>query len=241
MNILIPMAGGGTRFSQNGYKDSKPLIDVNGLPMIVRVLDNLGDIGKYVFVVREDAPDYHRLVSLLWSLKPGCKIITTRHLTRGAAETCLLAKDYIQDDSLLIANCDQIEDWTPQQFMNCVSVSTADGIMVTYHSNDVKNSYAEIDVNDPLKYRVSRVAEKEVISNCATTGLYYWRKGSDFVSDASNMIRKNIRTNNEFYVCPVYNETISRGGLVEIYPIFQHHPIGTPEDLQKYLSRSTIK
>jgi dTDP-glucose pyrophosphorylase len=135
MNILIPMAGGGTRFSQNGYKDSKPLIDVNGLPMIVRVLDNLGNIGKYVFVVREDAPDYHRLILLLSSLKPGCKVITTSHLTRGAAETCLLAKDYIQDDSLLIANCDQIEDWTPQQFMNCVSTSTADGIIVTYHSN----------------------------------------------------------------------------------------------------------
>lgn len=231
MNILIPMAGGGTRFQRAGFTDSKPLIDVLGLPMIVRVIDNIGNLGKFVFILRKDAHDCDRLTALLKAIKPDCVIVYTDHLTRGAAETCLLAKEHIIDDSLLIANCDQIQDWSPSIFKKFVDSNDNDGVIVTFRSTDKNNSYAEITGTR----RVIRVAEKQVISIHATTGVYFWRSGREFVRDAESMISKNITTNNEFYVCPVYNETIANGGKIDAFWIDKHWPIGTPEDLEIYV------
>ncbi len=238
MNILIPMAGAGSRFVSAGYQDSKPLIDVNGLPMIIRVIDNLGPIGRYIFIVRKDLHDYDRLICLLKSVKKDAIIVELNELTEGAAQTCLYANKalngYLDNDSLLVANCDQIQNWSSNDFEKAISNSTDDGIIVTFNSRDKNNSYALLDENKS----VIKVAEKEVISNVATTGVYYWRRGSDFIRDATQMISKNIRTNNEFYVCPVYNETISNYGKVSTYQIENHWPIGTPEELKKYLAKN---
>lgn len=232
MQILIPMAGAGSRFVKEGYKESKPLIDVDGLPMIVRVIDNLPASQDYIFIVRKDTPDISRLKSLLTSLKPNAKIIDVDRLTRGAAETCLLAKNFINDGPLLIANCDQIQVWDAHHFAQVALQTGGDGIIITFKSNSNNNSYVSLNEQE----LVSRCAEKIVISEHATTGVYFWKSGYDFVKYAERMISKDIRTNNEFYVCPVYNEIIQDKGKVAIYPIMEHWPIGTPEDLGRYLA-----
>jgi dTDP-glucose pyrophosphorylase len=233
MKILIPMAGAGSRFITAKYKDSKPLIDVNGLPMIIRIIDNLPISDDYIFIIRQNIPDLLRLKNLLKSLKPHSNIIEVDKLTQGAAETCLLAKEFIDDEPLLIANCDQIQNWDTNHFIQTISETLPhiDGTIITFKSTSAANSYVLLDDNK----MVIRCAEKEVISNDATTGVYYWTKGSNFVKYAQQMIYKNIRTNNEFYVCPVYNEIIQNGGKITVYPIQQHWPIGTPKDLKGYV------
>ena len=231
MQILMPMAGAGSRFIKEGYKDSKPLIDVNGLPMVIRVLDNLPKSDDYIFIIRSDMPDIQRLKNLLLSIKPFAKIVEINRLTNGAAETCLLAEKYIGNDPLLIANCDQIQKWSSKHFVNSLH-SDVDGMIITFQSTSPNNSYVQLDDEGA----VVRCAEKEVISSNATTGVYYWRNGFDFCRYAKQMIRQNIQTNNEFYICPVYNELLLEGGKVSIYPIEEHWPIGTPEDLKRYIA-----
>ena len=226
MNIVIPMAGSGTRFTDAGYKLPKPLIDVNGSPMIKAVLDNLRLEGNYIFIVRKEHRDNYNIDELL----SGYTIIETEGLTEGAACSVLLAEKYIDnDDPLLIANSDQILDWEPFTFL--VSAQT-DGSIVTFKSKEDKWSYVKTK-NDI----VTEVAEKKVISDTATSGIYYWNKGKDFVYYTKQMISKNIRVNNEFYVCPVFNEAIKDGLKFNTFDIKKMWGIGTPEDLENYLKK----
>lgn len=230
MTILIPMAGAGSRFAKEGYADSKPLIDVLGLPMIVRIIDNLPASDNYIFIVRQDMHDLDRLSNLINSLKPKSKIIIVDKLTQGAAETCLLAKNLINNkEPLLIANCDQIHNWNINEFELAIN-QNIDGAIVTFESTSPLHSYAKIEDG-----AIIQVAEKLVISTHATTGVYFWKKGSDFVNSAENMIKKNIRTNNEYYVCPSYNELIADGKKIISYPIPNNWSIGTPDELRHYI------
>lgn len=225
MQILIPMAGRGQRF--NRYPSPKPLIDVHGKPMILKVLENIGLSGNYIFLVLKDHLD------LLKPILPG-KIITVDTVTEGAACTCLLAKDLINNDMpLLIANCDQIMEWDSDRFM-CYASGDMDGCILTYTSNSPKNSFAKVN----RWGIVTRVAEKQVISDIATCGVYYWSRGSYMVDSCEKMIAKNIRCNNEFYLCPSYNEMIEDGLIVKVWHVDKHWPIGTPEDLEFYLENS---
>jgi beta-phosphoglucomutase-like phosphatase (HAD superfamily)/dTDP-glucose pyrophosphorylase len=229
--ILIPMAGSGSRFSKAGYKDPKPLIDVNGKPMIQRVVENIGIPGKYVFIVQSEHYDKYNLGSALPKLVPECTVIQIDGVTDGAARTALLAKDYIDNAKpLIIANSDQLLDWDNSDFVSQLLEVGSDGNMALFLANEDKWSYAKIKNN-----KIVEVAEKVVISNNASTGIYGWAKGSDYVKYAKQMIEKNIRVNNEFYICPVYNEAIEDSK--RILPMFvdKMHGLGTPEDLEVYL------
>lgn len=236
MQILIPMAGAGSRFAQVGYKDPKPLIDVRGLPMIRRVIDNLGHDHDYIFVVQKSTLDNYkdRLVEVT-QITRSSRFLSTSGLTEGAAQTCLLAKDYLDiHQSLMIANCDQIMDWDHQHFYEWFESTPSDGSILTFNSDSEKNSYVTINQNG----WVTDCKEKIVISNLATTGVYVWRRAVDYIWAAEDMILKNIRFNNEFYVCPVYNQNILKGQKINTYHISQHWPIGTPEDLKEYLNNA---
>jgi len=159
---------------------------------------------------------------------PGCKIVEVDGVTQGAACTTLLAKEYIDNDQpLLMANSDQFLEWNSNEFMYKMQEQNAEGGIVTFTATHPKWSFAKID---DLGY-VTEVAEKNPISNVATVGVYYWQKGSDYVKYAERMIEKNIRVNNEFYVCPVFNEAISDGKKIKTYQIEKMWGIGTPEDL----------
>jgi HAD superfamily hydrolase (TIGR01509 family) len=232
LNVLIPMAGAGSRFEQAGYTFPKPLIEVRNKPMIQVVVENLNLDANYIYVVQKAHREKYNLDTLLNLLTPGCKIVETDGLTEGAACTALLAKEYIDNDNpLFFANSDQFVEWDSNEFMYKMQETDADGGIVTFTATHPKWSFAKTDENG----LVTEVAEKNPISDIATVGYYYWKHGSDFVKYAEQMIEKNIRVNNEFYVCPVFNQAIEDCKQIRTFNTAGMWGLGTPEDLNYYL------
>ena len=232
MNILIPMAGAGSRFEVAGYTFPKPLIDVNGKPMIQLVVNNINITGNYIFIVQKSHRQKYNLDSFLNLIAPNCKIIEIDHITQGAACTTLLAKELINNNEpLFISNSDQFVEWSSSVFLEDMNKTNADAGIVTFEAIHPKWSFAKIDENEI----VTEVAEKNPISNNATVGYYYWKHGSDYVKYAEQMIDKNIRVNNEFYVCPVFNEAINDNKKIKSHKVQKMWGLGTPEDLKYYL------
>jgi HAD superfamily hydrolase (TIGR01509 family) len=233
LNILIPMAGAGSRFEQAGYTFPKPLIEVNGKPMIQVVVENLNIDANYIYVVQRAHREKYNLDALLNLITPNCKIVETEGLTEGAACTALLAKEFINLDApLFFANSDQFVEWDSNEFMYKMQETNADGGIVTFTATHPKWSFAKVNNNG----LVTEVAEKNPISDIATVGYYYWKAGSDFVKYAEQMIDKNIRVNNEFYVCPVFNEAIGDCKQIRTFNTKAMWGLGTPEDLNYYVS-----
>jgi len=232
MNVLIPMAGAGSRFEKAGYTFPKPLIDVNGKPMIQRVVENINIDATHIFIVQKSHYEKYSLQHTLNLISPGCKIVQVDGVTEGAACTTLLAKEYINnDDPLVLANSDQYVDWDSSQYMYSCMTDDIDGSILTFNSTHPKWSYAKTNNQD----FVTEVAEKKPISENATVGIYFWKKGKDYVECAESMIEKNIRVNNEFYVCPVYNEAILKHAKIKTFHIEKMWGLGTPEDLDTFL------
>ena len=234
LNVLIPMAGAGSRFEKAGYTFPKPLIEVNSKPMIQVVVENLNIDANFIYVVQKSHREKYNLDGLLNLLTPRCTIIEVDGLTEGAACTTLLAKEFINSDKpLFFANSDQFVEWNSNEFFYKMNETDLDGGMVTFTSTHPKWSFAKIDETG----LVTEVAEKNPISNIATVGFYYWKHGSDYVRYAEQMIEKNIRFNNEFYVCPVFNQAIADGKRIRTYHIKKMWGLGIPEDLNEYLNR----
>ena len=236
MKILIPMAGEGSRFLKEGYAFPKPLIDVDGKPMIQTVVENLQFDAEYIFLVRkEHLEKYAGLRNTLDRISNGkFKIVEVDKLTEGAACTALLAKEHINtDEDILIANSDQIIDYRPENFLVMKNMTMVDGIIFTF--NAVHPKWSFIKVNN-LGF-VTEVVEKIPISNIATCGIYWYRRGKDFVQSAESMIAKKLRVNNEFYVAPVYNEAIQDNKHISCFMIEKDDMwgLGTPEELKYYL------
>ena len=234
LNVLIPMAGAGSRFEKAGYTFPKPLIDIEGDPMIKVVTENLNIKANYIFIVQKSHREKYNLDTLLGMVSPGCKIVEVEGITEGAASTTLLAKEFIDNDNpLVMANSDQFSEWDSNEFMYKMSETDCDGGIVTFKSTHPKWSFAKVNENG----LVTEVAEKNPISDIATVGVYYWKKGSDYVKYADQMIEKNLRVNNEFYVCPVFNEAIQDDKEIRTFEITKMWGLGTPEDLNTYLRR----
>ena len=232
MNVLIPMAGAGSRFANAGYTFPKPLIEVDGKPMIQVVVENLNIEANYTFIVQKDHYEKYSLQYLLNLIAPNCNIVQVDGLTEGAACTTLLAKEFIDNDApLVMANSDQFVEWNSNECLYAFNADGIDGGIVSFKATHPKWSYAKVG-DDGF---VSEVAEKKPISDNATVGIYFWKKGSDYVKYAEQMIEKNVRTNGEFYVCPVFNEAIGDGKKVRIKDIERMWGIGTPEDLNYFL------
>lgn len=232
MNVLIPMAGAGSRFQQAGYTFPKPLIEVHGKPMIQLVTENLAMDANFIYIVQKEHYEKYNLKYMLNLISPGCEIIQVEGVTQGAACTVLLAEELINNDEpLLIANSDQMLEWNSSTFMYKMINADVDGGIVTFTATHPKWSFAKVDGEG----YVTEVAEKKPISDIATVGVYYFKQGKDFVQAAKQMIDKDIRVNNEFYVCPIFNELILNGKKIRTHHIEKMWGIGTPEDLDKYL------
>jgi dTDP-glucose pyrophosphorylase len=233
MNVIIPMAGAGSRFAREGYTLPKPLIPVEGKPMIVRAIESLNIKAKYYFVAREG----EHLQQLYQSVNSVCfepGFIAIPEVTAGAAVTALLFKDYINtQEELIIANCDQVMDWDSDAAL--LAMRQYDGAVVTIHSQDPKHSYVRLNQDDTA----SEFVEKVVVSDHALTGIHYWRHGSDFVASATQMIEDNATSaNGEFYVAPTYNYMIKNNKRIGVHEIKENeiHFVGTPADLETYLA-----
>lgn len=234
LNVIIPMAGLGSRFHKVGYELPKPLIDVNGKPMVQFVVEAMNIDAHFIYIVQKQ----HRLdfpLDDILSFTPNFSIVEVNGLTEGAACSVLVSKDIINNDNpLIIMNSDQYIIWDSIDFMD--KIIDYDGCIMCFKAHDNKWSFAKCDENNII----TEVAEKNPISDNATAGIYYWKHGSDFVKYAEQMIENNIRVNNEFYVCPVYNEAIKDNNKIYNYMIESDcmWGLGTPEDLNYYLKKT---
>jgi HAD superfamily hydrolase (TIGR01509 family) len=242
-HVVIPMAGEGLRFRNNGYKVPKPFIPVGGKKMIEWVIQNMLPKEiltsqmkiRFHLIVRESHMIYG--IESLFDSLPG-NVSYTIHpiqkLTEGAACSVLHAENEINnDDPLIIVNSDQFLEWKPDEFYKCLLNPFYDGVILTFYQpdpRDLKWSYAKISDD----FIVTEVQEKKWIGPNATVGLYGWKRGSDFVKYSKQMIAKNIRTNNEFYVCPVYNELIQDKKIIRTKLCKGMWGLGVPEDLEKF-------
>lgn len=245
LNIVIPMAGAGSRFVEAGYLTPKPLIPINGMPMIQLVTNNLRPNcpHRFIFVCQKLHLQTYDLEPLLLSYGGiGCEIVAIDGLTEGAACTVLAARTLIDsvDNPLMIANSDQWVDLCIDDYLCQMTKSENDGFIMTMCASDAKWSFVGFDDQG----FVQRVVEKEVISTEATVGIYNFRRGHDFVASADSMISKNLRVNGEFYVAPTYNLLIERGMRVGVYNIGKvgngMYGLGTPDDLEAFLQMPVL-
>lgn len=236
LNIVVPMAGRGSRFTEAGYKDPKPLIDIYGHTMIEYVVKNITPKceHKFIFICQEDHLERYNLQEKLEDVTNGeYIIIPIKYITEGAACTVLLAEKYIDnEDGLMIANSDQFVETSIDKYL--LGIGDADGLIMTMPASHPKWSYIRYKEDG----RVTLVREKEVISDQATVGIYNYKRGGNFVKYAHQMIDKDVRVNNEFYVAPVYNEMIEAGYKIRYYDIGNcMNGLGTPEDLEIFLEK----
>jgi len=244
LNIVVPMAGHGKRFSKAGYTIPKPLIPVLGKPMIQIVIENLKPSRPhhFIFVCQQVHLDSYGLGNLLSHIAPGCDIVPVSKVTEGAACTVLLTKDLINNEnSLMIANCDQYIDARIDDYLAAFDFQDMDGWIMTMTANDPKWSYILLDEQG----KITKVVEKEVVSNEATVGIYNYKKGQMFVAAAEAMISNNLCVNGEFYVAPAYDQMINGGARVGFYNIGTvekgMHGLGTPADLEIFLGTTIAK
>ena len=240
LNIVIPMAGAGSRFAKAGYIDPKPLILVQGIPMIKVVIDNLRPQvpHQFIFICQRQHVHTYFLTEKLNTWAPGCRIIELDGLTKGAACTVLAAKELINnDDALMVANSDQYVDISINNYLSEMTENNLEGLIMTMTADDPKWSFVGLDVK---KEFVTSVVEKQVISDEATVGIYSFRRGRDFIKAAESMIAQNLCVNGEFYVAPVYNELIKSGQRIGIYNIGSEgngmYGLGIPTDLNAFLA-----
>lgn len=237
LNIVLPIAGRGSRFAVAGYEQPKPLIAVHGRPMIELVARNVRPRvpHRFVFLALQEHLDRYPLRATLEQAAPGCAIVPVTAVTEGAACTVLLARELIDgDEPLMLANSDQWVDIDIDDYLAVLPRMRADGLIMTMTATDPKWSFVERN-SDGL---VTRVVEKEPVSDEATVGIYNFARGRDFVWAADRMIAQDLRVNGEFYVAPTYNQLIARGARVVIHNVGREgagmHGLGIPADLEAF-------
>ena len=230
-NILVPMAGAGERFRRAGYEPIKPLIPVGNRFMLDVAVKSLGVNGRHIFIARKQDAEQYPLACITNLISPGNRLVLSDGPTEGAVSTTLLAADLIDNDhELMIVNSDQYIEWDAAQFFRYARGGGWAGVTLTFRDTDPKGGFGRKEGE-----RVVEVAEKNPISDIANVGIYWWRRGSDYVRCAKEMVARNTRVNNEFYVAPVYNEAIRHGMKIGSFDVKSMHGLGTPEDLQRFL------
>jgi dTDP-glucose pyrophosphorylase len=235
MNIVIPMAGLGTRFANEGFELPKPLIETHGKTLIEHSVSSLGISGKYIFITRKyNNPEHNKLLTKrLKEISPDCIEIQLDKPTRGSVETVLAAEKYINNSfPLIITNSDQITDWSANDFLEFTSNPNLDGVIVTYPSTNPKNSFAVVEDN-----YVTQLVEKNPVSDIALIGVHYWKEGQSFVKSAKKLLDSFEKEGRpECYISETYNYLIEWGMKIKHYPISanEYISLGTPYDLKIY-------
>lgn len=239
INIVIPMAGAGSRFVDAGYTTPKPFIDVLGKPMLSHVMNNMNVDGArfYLIARKEHLIKEASLVAKL-SSQYNVTFIEIDNLTEGTACTVLYASKFINNDSpLIIANSDQLVDINMSDYVDDCLNRKLDGSILTFHdsSGNLNWSYAKIDSDGILL----EVKEKQAISEYASAGIYFYTKGKYFIESAINMIVKQDKVKNEYYTCPTYNYLVKENLKIGIYNVdySQMHSLGTPSELNYFLGK----
>jgi len=245
LNIVVPMAGAGSRFAKAGYKDPKPLISVHGKHMIEVVINNLKPkhrTCKFIFVCQREHYEAYQLNDVFNKACDDYEVICIDGITEGAACTVLKAENLIDNNTpLVIANSDQWCNFDIDDYLEDMERRALDGAMLTMKADDPKWSYAKIGADG----FVCEVVEKVVVSDEATVGIYNYARGSDFVNQAKVMLDRDWRSNGEFYVAPVYTLMADYGAKIGTYNIGEEangmYGLGIPSDLDLFLSLDISK
>jgi dTDP-glucose pyrophosphorylase len=240
LNIVLPMAGHGSRFSKAGYTDPKPLIKMGGKTMIEVVVDNLRPSRphRFIFVCQQAHLDNYALAQHLRQIAPGCIMVPVSQVTQGAACTVLLTRHLIDTaEPLMIANCDQYVDILIDDYLAQMDGAQApQGLIMTMTADDPKWSFVRFDAQGAI----CEVVEKVVVSDEATVGIYNFAHGHDFVAAADAMIAAGKRVNGEYYVAPAYNEMLAAGKRLACFNIGSEragmYGLGIPEDLEYFMA-----
>ena len=244
INIVIPMAGEGSRFKNAGYLAPKPMININNKKMIELVVNNIkpNREHRFIFICQSQHLKETTLYTVLKNLSQNCIILEIDKVTAGAAETVLKSQEYINNDSqLMIANCDQWIDININDYLNLLDGNELDGMIMTMTANDNKWSYLRLNEDK----KVVEVREKEVISTEASVGIYNFSRGKDFCAAAIKMIEDNNHSMGEFYVAPVYNYLINQNSaVIGHYNIGEEfkgmYGLGIPKDLERFMSSDVL-
>ena len=232
MKLILPMAGNGQRFFDDGYDLPKPLIDIKGKPMFARVIQNLwtGSNPKPWCIVRQDHVNEYEIDKRILEYYPDAHIIIIPGTTEGAACTVRLATNVLGGEPMMVANCDQLMIWDPKEFYEKIESNMHPGGLIPVfkpNHNEPKHSYCKVDkYNNLLQLR-----EKVMISDIATVGVYYFGDECKWIKAHEKQMAANDRTNNEFYLAPTYNYLEENVG---VYHIDQMIGMGTPEELNEF-------
>jgi choline kinase len=238
INIVIPMAGEGSRFKDVGIDTPKPLIEIDGKTLIEHSISTLGIAGRFIFITKKysDPLENEKISKILARLAPNHIEICTDKPQYGTSYSALLAKDYINnDEELILTNCDQHLVWDPKSFLEKSRAEGIDGSILVHNSSSHKHSYAVIKNNF-----VTHLAEKNPISKNALVGLHYWKHGKDFVESAEKLVSECKHSGKESYVSLTYNYLIENNKKISIYKIKndQYICLGTPADLENYRKKT---
>lgn len=233
MNILILAAGQDPLSQENSYPLC--LTEFDSIPLIQRVISSCGVLGSSNMIVafrEQDVDVYHlnNVVTLLW---PNATILRIHEKTQGAACTALLAAGMIDsDEELLIVNGNELLDTNFRDVVENFRNRQLDAGVVVFHSIHPRYSYVRLDEND----LVIEAAEKNPISTNATVGFYWFAHGKDYVRAAKNLIRKDARVNDNFYICPTFNQLVLERLRIGIYQIDSkvYHPLKTGRQIEQF-------
>lgn len=237
LHIIMPMAGEGSRFRSAGWTTPKPLIELKGKPLFVRAIESVKVEGvemKYSFIVRQEHIDEYGIDKEIKNILPQAEIYSVEKTTRGAVETCMIAeKGIADDDAVVVMDCDL--EFRSEAYKKIIEDSLKDldskgGALVSFESDFPKYSYAEVDESG----RVIRTAEKEVISNHALCGAYFFASGKEFKETAHKLLNAPMKKP-EFYVSLLYNYLLNNGDEVKLATMEEYYSYGTPEELNQYL------
>ena len=236
----MPMAGEGSRFLKEGWTTPKPLIELNGQPLFKHAISSVTDQDiqmKYSFIVRQEHIDKYQIDKGIRSFLPEANLFSVVKTTRGAVETCLIAENAIaDDDAVIVMDCDL--EFRSKKFMEIIKQilnkpieEATGGALVSFESNEPRYSYAALGEDG----FVARTAEKEVISNHALCGAYFFASGRRFKQIAHLLLAEPAFTKPEYYVSLLFNYLLKDGEKVWLAPMEEYYSYGTPEELKRYL------
>lgn len=240
LHIIMPMAGEGSRFRDAGWTTPKPLIELDGKPFFLRAVESvkIPDVPmKYSFIVRKEHIDKYHLDESIREILPDANVKFVEKTTRGAVETCLVAEESVcDDDAVIVMDCDlEFRSIDYNRFITEALESSASdacgGALVSFRSSEPRYSYAAVDGNG----FVTRTAEKEVISDHALCGAYFFSSGREFKAAAHRLLNEPVMSKPEFYVSLLFNYLLADGSPVRLAEMEFYRSYGTPEELQKWL------
>ena len=234
LHVIMPMAG------EEGWSTPKPLIKLQGTELFLRALNSIiveNIPMKYSFIVRQEHIEKYQIDEQIKAKLPSACIFTVAKTTRGAVETCLKARNAISmEDSIVVMDCDL--EFRSQAYIQYIKQTLSKpidqvngGMLISFDSNLPKYSYAEVDSN----YNVIRTAEKEVISNHALCGAYFFSKANSFLNAADIMLSDKHFNKPEFYVSLLFNTLLNNGEQVKLAKLEEYRSYGTPEELKQYI------